>query len=88
MTEIGWREDGSYVPCPQCGWTPPPENDDGAPGQAISVMPKRPGVVGHRGRCPVVDLPPKAKQRIQEQIDESDRARRRAWEGAHDHVIG
>ena len=87
-TPIGWQEDGSYVPCPECRWKPEPEREGGPPGVAIHVMPRRPGSATHHGDCPTVALSRDARERLETRLAEFDECRRRAWEGAHNYVIG
>ncbi len=78
--DTGWQEDGSYVPCPECQWTPSP--DPPGPGVPVYAIPHRPGSSGHRSTCPTVALSPEAQQRVRTKFDEIDRARRIAWANA------
>jgi hypothetical protein len=74
MNETGWQDDGSYVPCPECGYTPAPDNPD-MPGVAIHI----PGTI-HESSCPKVpNLSPEAADKLREKLKEMDRVRARGW---------
>lgn len=81
--ETGWQAGGSYVPCPECRWEPPVERNR-RPGRAVQF----PGTT-HYADCPTIPrLSPEAQRRLQEQLDDIARCRRRAMASAHSYVIG
>jgi hypothetical protein len=79
----GWQEDGSYVPCPECNWTPPvPRNPP--PGVPVRM----PGTT-HHGDCPTVPrLTPEQERKLHADLAEMDRVRRRGAAEARNYVIG
>jgi hypothetical protein len=80
----GWQPDGSYVPCPECGWTPAPEPRNSPGGEAVRM----PGTT-HHGDCPTVQiLTPAERRALTERLIEMDRVRRRGAAEARNFVIG
>ncbi len=79
----GWQPDGSYVPCPECEWTPAVERNS-PPGRPVHF----PGT-SHYGDCSTVPrLSPETQRQLQDALDDIARCRRRAWATAHTYVIG
>jgi hypothetical protein len=79
----GWQNDGSYVPCTECGWVPPVERNP-PPG-----VPIRMGGTVHYGDCPTVPrLSPSDALALRDRLAEMDRVRRRGAAEARNYVIG
>lgn len=79
---IGWQPDGSYVPCSECGWEPPPPPRRPLPGR---VPPEPTYSATHYGDCPTV---PQIGQETRDRLEEMDRVRRRGAAEARNYVIG
>lgn len=58
------------------------------PGIGISVLPKTPGTATHYGDCPTFALPPDVARKLQDDLAEMDRVRRRGAAEARNYVIG
>ena len=81
--ELGWQLDGTFVPCPECGYTPAPE-----PRRAPGIPVRLPGGV-HHSDCPAVQIMTRAEQRaLTEKLIEMDRVRRRGAAQAANFWIG
>lgn len=85
--EPGWYDqhtpEEEYVPCPSCSQIDSSLYHDG-PGRPVRL-----GGVVHARTCPLLPHPtPEQEEKLRKDLEEMDRARRRAWEGAHNHVIG
>lgn len=77
--QSGWQPDGSYVPCPKCGYEPAPHSGPGTPV-------RMPGTI-HHSTCPTVpDLRPSPE--LLAQLAEIRACERRAWAAAQTEVIG
>lgn len=83
MTQTGWQPDGSYTPCPECNWTPPPDDPD-TPGVPIRL----PGTT-HKNTCSTIPrLSPEAERELHDRLIEMDRVRRRGAAEARNFWIG
>ena len=79
----GWQADGSYIPCPECGWEPPKMRHE-PPGVPVRL----PGTT-HHGDCPTVPrFSPEQERRLRDDIAEMDRVRRRGAAEGRFYVIG
>ena len=83
----GYQADGTYVPCAECGHVER-EPDDPPFAVSMSVLPRTPGTVIHKGNCPLVTMPPDVQRHLYEKLAEMDRVRRRGAAEAMFHVIG
>jgi len=73
VSVTGWQVDGTYVPCKDCGYIPPPENTN-LPGVAW-----RSDETWHFNNCPTVpQLSSESKDRLRRTLDEMDEKRREA----------
>ena len=77
--ETGWQTDGTYVPCPVCGWEPEPDRGPG-------VLVRWPGTTHHRTCSRVPDLSPSPELLIK--LREIEDAHRRAAASVHNYFIG
>lgn len=83
MGAIGYQEDGSYVPCPECWYVPEPERTD-LPGRSIGPR----FTEYHRGGCPKVSMPREVREQMQAKFREWDECRGRAEVASRSAWIG
>lgn len=76
----GWQDDGSYVPCPDCGWKPAPHKGPGIPVRQAGTT--------HNGDCPQFAWIAESERELAPVLEAMARARRRAAAEAANYVIG
>lgn len=84
MADTGYQPDGSYIPCPECRYVPPVDEDEG-PGCRISGQR---GTI-HESDCPTVpNLSQRDREELWERLREMDRCRGRAAVAARNYWVG
>lgn len=82
----GYQPDGSYIPCPDCRYQPPSEED------IPFSVPLRAGFTTlHDADCPTGGIPrgtPEEERELREKLDEMDRVRRRGYASARNFILG
>lgn len=77
----GLQKDGSYVPCPECKYVPPPYTGPGTPIRQEGTI--------HLAECPTIPKPTEEeRERLREDLRKITEAQRRAWAESRNIWIG
>jgi len=83
VNDTGRQKDGTYIPCPQCNWTPPIERNPGPGYPVLSTG------ITHYSDCPTIPtFTPQERRELVERLAEMDRVRRRGAAEAMNFWIG